>query len=407
MADSDIASHPDVPYWRLSGFYFFYFALLGALFTYWGVYLKEAGYTISQIGTVMASLMATKIIAPNIWGWLADKSGKRLMIVRLGAFLTLLIFSAVLLKPDFTGLMMIMISFSFFWNAILPQQEVLTLTHLARHPHWYSRIRVWGSIGFIITSSGLGLFFDTYALQWLPYILLLLMAGIWMSTQGIYEAPMTTPETAGPSFLNQLFRPAVLVFFVICFLMQVTHGPYYAFFLIYLSDYGYSKFDVGLLIGLGVVAEVFVFLIMHRLMERFSIKAMGVLCFVLAALRWWVIAAFPEEPVLIILVQLTHAATFGVFHAICIHLVHHYFTPRSAGQGQALYSALSFGAGGAMGSFFAGQIWEVMGPQSTYMAAAWVAVAGALLALWKLQDAPTNRQEGNELPCQEQRHSSN
>ena len=386
MAVAETAHKPDIPYWRLSGFYFFYFALLGALFTYWGVYLKEAGYSIAQIGSVMASLMATKIIAPNIWGWLADRSGKRLMIVRLGAFLTLLIFSAVLIRPDFTGLMMIMISFSFFWNAILPQQEVLTLTHLSAHPHWYSRIRVWGSIGFVITSSGLGLFFDTYPIEWLPYILLALMAGIWFSTQGLYEAPEKPVEHYGPGFLSQLFRPTVMVFFLICFLMQVTHGPYYAFFLIYLADYGYSKFDVGLLIGLGVFAEVVIFLVMHRLMERFTIKQMGVLCFVAAALRWWLIAEFPEQPLLMVFAQLNHAATFGIFHAICIHLVHHYFTPRSAGQGQALYSALSFGAGGAIGSYFAGQIWESAGPQNTYLAASAVAVSGALLALWKLRD---------------------
>lgn len=385
MAVAETTEKPDIPYWRLSGFYFFYFALLGALFTYWGVYLKEAGYTIAQIGTVMASLMATKVIAPNIWGWLADKTHKRLAITRLGAFLTLVIFTAVLLEPDFTGLMMIMISFSFFWNAILPQQEVLTLNHLAKHPHWYSRIRVWGSIGFIVTSSGLGLFFDSFPIAWLPYILLLLMAGIWLSTQGMYESPLEPQTSEGPGFLSQLFRPAVLVFFLICFLMQVTHGPYYAFFLIYLQDYGYSKFDVGLLIGLGVLAEVVIFLVMHRLMERFSIKQMGVLCFVLAAVRWWVIAEYPDAPLLIILAQLTHAATFGIFHAICIHLVHHYFSPQCAGQGQALYSALSFGAGGAIGSFFAGQIWEAVGPQSTYLAAAAVAVVGALLALWRLQ----------------------
>ena len=386
MAVADISAKPDIPYWRLSGFYFFYFALVGALFTYWGVYLQQAGYSITQIGGVMASLMATKVIAPNIWGWLADKTQRRLAIVRLGAFLTALIFAAVLLKPDFTGLMVIVISFSFFWNAILPQQEVLTLNHLKQHPHWYSRIRVWGSIGFVLTSAGLGLFFDRFPIDWLPYILLGIMACIWLSTQGLYELPSELPDHYGPGFLQQLFRPHVIVFFSVCFLMQVTHGPYYAFFLIYLEDYGYSKFDVGLLIGLGVLAEVVIFLVMHRLMERFTIRRMAGLCFVLAALRWWLIAEFPELPLVIIFAQLAHAATFGVFHAICIHLVHHYFSSQCAGQAQALYSALSFGAGGAVGAFFAGLIWDAFDPQSTFLAAAVVAVAGALLAYWKMQD---------------------
>lgn len=386
MPAADILEKPDIPYWRLSGFYFFYFALVGALFTYWGVYLQEAGYSITQIGGVMASLMATKVVAPNIWGWLADKTQKRLAIVRLGAFLTVVIFAAVLLQPDFPGLLMIVISFSFFWNAILPQQEVLTLNHLKKHPHWYSRIRVWGSIGFVLTSAGLGFFFDRFPIDWLPYILLLIMVCIWLSTQGLYELPATSYESGGPGFLTQLFRSHVVVFFTVCFLMQVTHGPYYAFFLIYLEDYGYSKFDVGLLIGLGVLAEVVIFLTMHRLMERFTIRYMAGVCFVLAALRWWLIAAFPDLAWVITLAQLAHAATFGVFHAICIHLVHHYFSPQCAGQAQALYSALSFGAGGAIGAFFAGLIWDSLGPQNTFLVAAFLAAGTALLAFWKMED---------------------
>ncbi|NNF97645.1 MAG: MFS transporter, partial [Halobacteria archaeon] len=61
-----------MPYWRLSGFYFFYFASLGALLPYWGLYLKSQGYDITAIGDLMAIIMATKIISPNIWGWIAD-----------------------------------------------------------------------------------------------------------------------------------------------------------------------------------------------------------------------------------------------------------------------------------------------------------------------------------------------
>ncbi|PIE40724.1 MAG: MFS transporter [Gammaproteobacteria bacterium] len=379
---------PDIPYWRLSGFYFFYFALLGALFTYWGLYLKQQGYSIAEIGTVMASLMVTKIIAPNIWGWLGDKLQNRLLIVRAGAFLTLVIFAAVLLKPGFIGMVIVMMGFSFFWNAILPQQEVVTLNHMADQPHLYSRVRVWGSIGFIVTSVGFGLFFDYFPINWLPYILLGFMVAIWISTHLLYESSHRIHDEHSPSFMSQLLRPTVLVFFLLCFLMQFTHGPYYAFFLIYMEDYGYSKFDVGLLIGLGVLAEVLIFLVMHRLMVRFSIKAMAVFCFLAAAIRWVITALYPDSIALIILAQLAHASTFGIFHAICIHLVSQYFSPQCAGQGQALYSALSFGAGGAIGAWFAGQFWNALGAQATFLSAAIVAVGGALLALWKMTDHP-------------------
>ncbi|MCG8314762.1 MAG: MFS transporter [Pseudomonadales bacterium] len=385
MSSITETAKPDIPYWRLSGFYFFYFALLGALLTYWGVYLKEIGFSIAEIGTIMASLMATKIIAPNLWGWVADRTQQRMKVVRMGALLTIILFAGVLTKPGFIGMMVVIVGFSFFWNAILPQQEVVTLNHLQGNQKLYSRIRLWGSIGFIVTSSGLGLLFDRVGIDCLPYILLAIMVGIWLSSQFLSEQPVEYHGDHSNSFLKQLMRPAVLVFFLLCFLLQITHGPYYAFFLIYLEGYGYSKFDVGLLISLGVFAEIVIFLVMHRLMDRFSIKQLAISCFALAAIRWWITAIFPDNIVLIVFAQLTHAATFGIFHAISIHLVHHYFSPQCAGQGQALYSALSFGAGGAVGAYLSGQVWTVWGGQDTFLGAAMVGLVAVILALWKME----------------------
>ncbi|HAO26324.1 MAG TPA: MFS transporter, partial [Methylophaga sp.] len=60
-----------LPYWRLSGFYLFYFATLGILVPYWGLYLQWEGFSARQIGELTAILLATRIIAPNVWGWIA------------------------------------------------------------------------------------------------------------------------------------------------------------------------------------------------------------------------------------------------------------------------------------------------------------------------------------------------
>jgi len=73
---------PRLPYWRLSSFYFFFFAVLGALLPYWSLYLKSLGFRPLQVGALFAVMMATKIVAPNLWGWLGDRSGRRMAIVR-------------------------------------------------------------------------------------------------------------------------------------------------------------------------------------------------------------------------------------------------------------------------------------------------------------------------------------
>jgi PPP family 3-phenylpropionic acid transporter len=81
-----------------------------------------------------------------------------------------------------------------------------------------------------------------------------------------------------------------------------------------------------------------------------------------------------------------HAATFGTFHASAIHLVHHYFRGRLQGRGQALYSSVSFGAGGAMGSLASGYAWESLGPFHTFVIATVFAVIGAWVA-WQFIDS--------------------
>ena len=74
-----------MPSWRLSGFYFFYFATLGVLVPYWGLYLQSVGFTPVDIGNLIAILMFSRIVAPVVWGWIADHREQRMAVVRLGA----------------------------------------------------------------------------------------------------------------------------------------------------------------------------------------------------------------------------------------------------------------------------------------------------------------------------------
>ena len=133
---------PVVPYWRLSGFYLFYFASLGALIPYWSLYLKDLDFSARDIGTLMAIVMATKIISPNVWGWIADHTGKSMFIVRIGCLLATLCFAGVFFGNHFWWLVLVMVAFSFFWNAALPQLEATTFNHLGEHSHRYSGIRL-------------------------------------------------------------------------------------------------------------------------------------------------------------------------------------------------------------------------------------------------------------------------
>ena len=373
-----------MPYWRLSGFYFFYFASLGALLPYWGLYLKSQGYDITAIGNLMAIIMATKIISPNIWGWIADHTGRRMAIVRFGSLCAALAFVGVFFQDGFVWLAIVMMLFSFFWNAALPQFEATTFYHLGNHTHRYSSIRLWGSIGFIAAVWGLGSLMQGQGIQLLPWILLGLFTAIWINSLLVPE------EAAGHLPLDHsplrkiLSQPHVVGLLLVCFLLQAGHGPYYTFYSIYMKAHGYSLGLIGGLWALGVIAEVIVFLFMHRLVPKFGLRNLLLASLLLAVVRWLLIGLFPEHLSIMLLAQILHAATFGIYHAAAIQLIHTYFKGKHQGKGQALYSSLSFGAGGALGSFYSGYVYDYFGALLMFAIAAVLSLLAFFIAWYSI-----------------------
>ncbi|ACL72329.1 major facilitator superfamily MFS_1 [Thioalkalivibrio sulfidiphilus HL-EbGr7] len=371
---------PTTPYWKLSGFYFFYFASIGAFVPYWGLYLRDQGFNPAQIGELMAIIMATKIIAPNVWGWLADTTGRRTWVIRVAALLALVCFSGVTLYSGYWWMAVMMALFSFFWNAALPQFEALTMNRLGSRTNRYARIRLWGSIGFIASVALLGPLFERVEVSVLPWIVLVLLAAMWLTTLVVSDGPPGVQARSTSSLLATLRRPEVLALILACFLMQASHGPYYAFFTIYLEDNGYSRTMAGQLWALGVLAEVGVFLMMHRWLPRFGAWPLLMVAIGVTAVRWWLLASLPQLLPVMLLTQVMHAASYGLYHAAAISLIHEFFPGRLQGRGQALYSSLSFGLGGALGSLASGYVWDGIGPHWVYIMASGLAALGFMVA---------------------------
>lgn len=374
-------------YLRLSGFYLFYFAALGALLPYWGLYLRSLGFSSGAIGELIAILMATKIVAPNVWGWLADHSGYRMAIVRIASLLAAVAFAGVFFGQGYWWLAAVMAGFSFFWNASLPQFEAVTMNHLDGHAHRYSSIRLWGSIGFILSVAALGPALDSHGAALLLPVLLVLYVAIWVTTLLVPERPSPQLSRDHPPLWDVLRRPRVAALLVVCFLMQASHGPYYSFFSIYLEDHGYARWLIGQLWALGVVAEIGVFLWMHRLLPRFGVRNLLLTSLALTTVRWVLIAVFVDSLGMMVFAQTLHAASFGIYHAVAIGLIHKIFTGRHQGRGQALYSSLSFGAGGAVGSLYAGYLWEGAGASVTFLVAALASAVAFIVAARMTVDA--------------------
>jgi len=313
-----------LPYRRLSGFYFGYFATLGVFAPYWTLYLQELGFKSTEIGELMAI-------------WTTEQIGQPMRIVRWSILFTTLCFSLIFGVNEFWKIASIMVLFCFFWNAILPQFEVVTITHLGSELHRYSRIRVWGSIGFIALSLMVGKLLETESLYIIPLIIFLTFVGTWLVSLSI----------------------PVLALLMGCFLMQASHGAYYTFYSPYLENHGYSKTWIGALWSLGVLAEVVLFLVIPNLSSNFNNISLFLLSFLLAGLRWLMIAFGADYLAILLFAQLLHAASFGLYHVISMQLITKYFSGKYQGRGQALYGSVSYGLGGALGMLFSGYVYEI------------------------------------------------
>jgi PPP family 3-phenylpropionic acid transporter len=257
--------------WRLSAWYFFYFAFIGAFTPYFTLYLQSLDLAAPAIGTLMSLMVAMRLLAPNLWGWLADRIGRQVLVVRASALFAIAGFLLFFVARSFWALFGAMALMSFFWSASLPLVEALTLRHLEGRAEQYGRIRLWGSVGFIVAVLGTGAWLDHAPLDSLLWVNLALLLGILLCAALLVDAPSVASEDAPQNLRSGLMHPEVLALLAACFFMSAAHSPFYVFYSIHLVDHGYDKTSVGFLWSLGVVAEIVVFLAMPRLMRSWYV----------------------------------------------------------------------------------------------------------------------------------------
>ena len=377
---------------RLSGFYFFYFAVIGAFMPYWSLYLEGHGFNKEQIGWLAAVTVISRIIAPSIWGQLADRSGLRMRWVRLGISAELIAWVAVLFVPHtIFWLVPVLFFYSFFQNAVLAQFEVVTLFYLGKDRDQYGIVRLWGSLGFIAAVAGLGLWFKWSLITTLPMMMIILALVAVLNSFIIAEPPQAKPRTNKPSsLLPVLKKPVVWAFFSIHFFLLLSHAPFYSFYSNYLLSYGYSTLSIGLLWSVGVFAEVLMFTQSSKLLTRFDERHLIIACLVFTSLRWMLVAAFPNMWVVQVLAQCVHALSFALFQSIAMRLIFREFHSDQQGRAQALYS-MFWGLGVAIGSILAGQVWDQLGGQWIFVIASAVVLFG-LFFIRKISQKPLHSQ---------------
>ncbi len=370
---------------RLGGFYFFYYAIVGTFMPYWNLYLQHEGFNYQEIGILSSIAIITRFVAPFIWGWIADKSGKRMLLVRIATWVEACIWFAIFIIPNsFQSVALLMLIFSFFQNAILAQFEGVTLFWLAeKRAELYGKVRKWGSIGFIVGVFAIGALLEVISITLLPILLLCIsfLAFLWsFSIQEPKHAPRSQMRLQ--PLWPVLKRPIVAAFFAIEFILLFSQAPFYSFYSNYLQEIGFSTTQIGALWATGVLAEIVMFAVAQKLFfSQFSWRTLVIYCLVLTSLRWLLVGVLGANFAGQLFAQCLHAFSFGLFHLIAMKVIFQNFSAEQQGRAQALYSTM-WGLGVALGSLLAGHYWQIVSGATIFLCASAVVLLGLILVVW-------------------------
>ena len=375
---------------RLGAFFGAYFAYVGLFSPYLPLWLNARGFSPAEIGVLISPMQWARVFGPPAWGWLADHvRGPRgvARVIQIAAVAALIASLGLLTSLPFWPLFALFCVLSFFLSGQVPIAESLAMQAGGGSLKRYGRMRVWGSIGFIVAVLSAGPWFDRVGIDWLPAsligaLLILVVASALLPGREV-QAAATRHRLMG-----QVLRDGRLRSFLLAsFLMLIAHAPLYTLFSLWLHQQGYSTTEIGLLWALGVVAEIVMFQFQHRLFDRFSIGQCWVASYGVTAIRFLMIACSGGSLVVIIFAQILHAVTFGIHHSASMALIRQWFPAQAQARGQALYTMASYGLGGSIGGIAAGWLWEVVFPEFVFVVSAAAAVGGAIVAVIGLKAA--------------------
>lgn len=368
------------PQFRVAALLFTYFATVGGMSPFLSLYLADQGHSIERIGVLMAVPQIMRIFAPPFWGWMLDRSGRSALLLRISAIANLLLLAVMPSLASSFVAVFVLLSLLYFANAAQgPIGEARVLAITGSDSGWYGRIRLWGSIGFLLAVSGVGPLLDGFGTASLPRVLLVMGLAVLVVVWSLPESARTRVSKRSVRIRQRLTEPAIALFFLAAFLMMFAHAALYAFFSLYLQGFGYSQSSIGLIWALGVVAEIVVFRFQNRLFARFGAGVLLSACLLAAVIRFALVSLSQGGLLLILLTQLLHALTFGIHHSACMAYLQRWFEPGQQGRAQAMFVTIAYGLGGTSGGLIASLLWTQIAPGAAFAGAALASAAAWLV----------------------------
>ncbi|MFL5346506.1 MAG: MFS transporter [Hyalangium sp.] len=370
----------------LVGFYVLYFGTVGITQPFLPAYLRSLALSTTEVGLLLALSPLASLFTPPLWGHLADRSGRLGHVLTLLAVGAALCFAPLLSLERFPALVVALAAYACFASSITPMIDSLALKHVAQKGGSYAHLRLFGSLGFILSATTFGMVVRQVDRSTIIAALGLLTAlAAWSFSLRSHTPPGTRPHPLAGLGLLRDHKDLRWLLAATC-LHWMACAPFNGMLAIHVLALGLSPSVVGTAAGAGVAAEVAAMILYPRFAERIAPRHLLCLAFFLSALRWGGMALV-SSPVPLVALTLLHSVSFGVFYVASVAFMARRVPEHLRASGQGLFAAITFGIGGLIGFSASGAGYSLLGGGHALFAVAGVVelVAAGLV----LQASPT------------------
>lgn len=362
----------------MKAFLFFAFGTISVLYTFFPLYLQDAGFNKIQIGLLMAGGPFISLLANPFWGYLSDRTGqvRRILLIMLLGNATMIQF--VFQLNDYAWIYGLMLLFFFFQTSLFSQTNSLILGEIDGTAMRFGAFRLWGSLGWALMAVVGAPVIDWLGIQrlWIVYNLMMIITLylVLRLPPGQNRRQMKGKAKLVEAFANKRF----LLFLMLGILISVPNAMNGTFVSLYISELGGSATLIGWSVFAQAGFEVLVFMVLDRLLKqevRFLFVILAVVSLVFA-LRWLLMSVV-TEPIHIVFIQLLHCVSFGAYFYIGTSLTGMMIPPEFRASGQAAYALTWNGISGIIAGLVGGWALETLGPHTTYQIGAGIAALGA------------------------------
>ncbi|CAA6828011.1 MAG: Probable 3-phenylpropionic acid transporter [uncultured Sulfurovum sp.] len=330
----------------LGGYYFFYFAIVGVYVIFLPKTLTDLGYSAFDIGAIFAAAPFMRFLLPFLFRDFVPLTPNIYLLSLLFTFIGALLFLGT--ATDFWFFLFANVLFGAAMGISLPYVETIALSTLSKE--YYGKVRLWGSLGFIIIALWLG------KVLTLPYESLYYLSGLAFFTL-IFGALLIQYDKVEHDAIHKdsaFSLSKYWAFWLSIFLMQLGFGGFYNFFTIYALSYGVSLEMTSWMWSFGVICEIIMLYYQGPLLQR---NLLNILQFatLATALRWLLLYLYPESLTMTFISQSFHAISFALYHTAAITYVFSLYSQKKLAQ--QFFLGIAFGLGGSLGALLSGQIY--------------------------------------------------